>query len=108
VSREQVVDERIGRTVQWCHALDEGGNGDGVLTEGNVTIDPEEIEHKVRSPAEDEHWNKNSKGKSVIMRCDATPGAASPKTMTSVILMLLIFARGITPLELARFIRSFS
>lgn len=57
VRREHVVNQRVSRAVQRCHALDEGGDGDRVLTQRNVAIDLQEIPQEVRRPAEDEDWD---------------------------------------------------
>lgn len=97
VRREHIVNQRIGCTVQWCQTLDEVRDGDRVLTQRNVPIDLQQTPQKVRCPAQHEDCDN----KELVSRRQSI--TCSPKTMTSVILTLLIFALGITPLELALF-----
>ena len=49
---EEPVDERVGETVERGEALDEDGEGVALVPELDQPVDIEQVEHKVRTPAE--------------------------------------------------------
>lgn len=95
---EEAVDEGVGGRVERCKRLDEGGDRQVGLRARHLPKHLQQVEHDVRTPATDENYEKkhNYLGakKKLIQHW--------PTTMTSVILTLLILARGMMPRELAR------
>lgn len=60
--RKQAVNDRVGSAVEWYQTLDEGRDGDVGLRFGNVSVHLQQVEHDVRTPAEDEDYKKEKSG----------------------------------------------
>ena len=126
VRREEAIDEGIGGGIERRQTLDEGRNGRHRLGLGDVAVDLQQVEDDVRRPAQDEycqlqctHVDERDFHQSLIQISDCFPPESLgqkvvtfaqivlrpmnlPKTMTNVILTVLILALGIIPRELAR------
>jgi len=56
--REKAVDERIGRRVEGGQRLDESGHRDVGLRAGHLAKHLQQVEHHVRAPTQDEHYEE--------------------------------------------------
>ena len=57
VGREEAVDERVGGRVERRQTLDERGHGDHRLRHRDVAVHLQQVEHDVRSPAQDKYFS---------------------------------------------------